>query len=402
MDVIKNKKILYVGLNSLSNFEVAQSVGKAFLSDLVSIAGKIYNESSSNKYQLNLHVDELSEVIQESFVKILNKARGAGYCVTAYSQTIQDIEVALGLRAKAEMAKGNFSNLAVLRVENKETARLLIDTLKKVDVVSHTQVSMVTDTPHGENNTYFNTNNEDRVQMDSVDMLTEGDILALPVGQAFVKIGGNTLYKVRIPLAKEDGLAPKDIMSCIAEINGIEKMQCISNPKPLQSCLEIQEAPINTTIESNTNTTHISNNEQDVNEKPDEQKEVNEECDISDTESQQTPNQSQILVDFISWLESRINSKNRQFSIEAQRLIVCDTERYGNNVVFILPEVLVKYQSREGIPSEEMQGYIKDACKRSSSYFIDREGEKTNVLPIEITNPVESTNSTEIIEGESK
>lgn len=102
MDVIKNKKVLYIGLDSLTNEKVAQSVGKAFLSDLVSTAGKIYKEPDAN-YKLNLHCDELSEIIQESFVKILNKARGAGFQVTAYAQTKQDLEVALGSKAKAEM-----------------------------------------------------------------------------------------------------------------------------------------------------------------------------------------------------------------------------------------------------------------------------------------------------------
>ncbi|KTD23896.1 conjugative coupling factor TraD [Legionella lansingensis] len=59
------------------------------------------------KYTLNLHCDELSEIIQDSFVKILNKAGEAGFQVTAYAQTIQDMEVALSSRDKAEVSEGN-------------------------------------------------------------------------------------------------------------------------------------------------------------------------------------------------------------------------------------------------------------------------------------------------------
>lgn len=199
MDVIKNKKILYIGLDSLTNPNIAQAVGKAFLSDLVSTAGKIYKEPDAH-YKLNLHCDELSEIIQDSFVKILNKAGGAGFQVTAYAQTIQDMEVALGSRAKADVSEGNFNTLIMLRVKNEETANLLVKVLPQVGVVGHTQVSMVNDTPNGDDGVYFNTTNEDRVQASSVPMIGVDDIVSLPKGQAFVLVNGGELIKIRIPL----------------------------------------------------------------------------------------------------------------------------------------------------------------------------------------------------------
>ncbi|WP_133127678.1 type IV conjugative transfer system coupling protein TraD [Legionella nagasakiensis] len=199
MNIIKNKKILYIGLDSLTNPNIAQAVGKAFLSDLVSTAGKIYKETDAN-YKLNLHCDELSEIIQDSFVKILNKAGGAGFQVTAYAQTIQDMEVALSSRAKADVSEGNFNTLIMLRVKNEDTANLLVKILPQVGVVGHTQVSMVNDTPHGDDGVYFNTTNEDRVQTSSVSMIGVDDIISLPKGQAFVLVSGGEVYKVRIPL----------------------------------------------------------------------------------------------------------------------------------------------------------------------------------------------------------
>ena len=218
MDVIKQKKVVYIGLDSLTNPNVAQAVGKAFLSDLVSTAGKIYKESNAN-YRLNLHCDELSEIIQDSFVKILNKAGGAGFQVTAYAQTKQDLEVALGSRAMAEVTEGNLNTLIILRVKNEETANLLIKILPQVGVIGHTQVSMVNDTPHGEDGVYFNTTNEDRVQTSAVPMIEVNDIISLPKGQAFVLVNGGELYKVRIPLPLNDGLAPTDIKQMIRQIN---------------------------------------------------------------------------------------------------------------------------------------------------------------------------------------
>ena len=221
MSAIKNKQIIYIGLDSLTNPNIAQAVGKAFLSDLVSTAGKLYKESNTN-YRLNLHCDELSEIIQESFVKILNKAGGAGFQVTAYAQTIQDMEVALGSKAKAEVTEGNLNTLIMLRVKNEETANLLIKVLPQVGVVGHTQVSMVNDTPHGEDGVYFNTTNEDRVQTTQVTMIDVNDIISLPKGQAFVLVNGGELYKVRLPLPVNDGLAPKDIKSALRAINQLD------------------------------------------------------------------------------------------------------------------------------------------------------------------------------------
>ncbi|KTD56739.1 conjugative coupling factor TraD [Legionella santicrucis] len=221
MDAIKHKKVIYIGLDSLTNPNIAQAVGKAFLSDLVSTAGKIYKESNAH-YRLNLHCDELSEIIQDSFVKILNKAGGAGFQVTAYAQTKQDMEVALGNKAKAEVTEGNFNTLIMLRVKNEETANLLVKSLAQVGVVGHTQVSMVNDTPHGEDGVYFNTTNEDRVQTTAVSMIDVNDIISLPKGQAFILVNGGELYKVRIPLPINDGLAPKDIKNAIRVINQLE------------------------------------------------------------------------------------------------------------------------------------------------------------------------------------
>lgn len=216
MKAIKEKKVIYIGLDSLTNPNIAQAVGKAFLSDLVSTAGKIYKESNTH-YRLNLHCDELSEIIQDSFVKILNKAGGAGFQVTAYAQTIQDMEVALGSKAKAEVTEGNFNTLIMLRVKNEETANLLVKMLPEVGIVDHTQVSMVNDTPHGEDNIYFNTTNEDRVQTSSVPMIDVNDVISLPKGQAFVLVNGGELYKVRIPLPR--GNQTPVISSMITKIN---------------------------------------------------------------------------------------------------------------------------------------------------------------------------------------
>jgi len=131
----------------------------------------------------------------------------------------QDLEVALGSRAKAEVTEGNLNTLIMLRVKNEDTANLLVKVLPQVGVIGHTQVSMVNDTPHGEDGIYFNTTNEDRVQTTAIPMIDVNDIISLPKGQAFVLVNGGELYKIRIPLPLNDGLAPKDIKSAIHTVN---------------------------------------------------------------------------------------------------------------------------------------------------------------------------------------
>jgi conjugative coupling factor TraD (TOL family) len=363
MASIKNKRVIYIGLDSLTNPNIAQAVGKAFLSDLVSTAGKIYKESNAN-YRLNLHCDELSEIIQDSFVKILNKAGGAGFQVTAYAQTKQDLEVALGSRAKAEVTKGNLNTLIILRVENDETANLLIKVLPSVDVVSHTQVSMVSDTPHGEEGIFFNTTNEDRVQKNSIGMLEVNDITSLPKGQAFVLVNGGELYKVRIPLPINDGLAPDDIKSVLRDINKLE--QALNPPLSPTSCCDKQtQEPIMVT--------------------PD---------------SPQTLKVSEALIpDFIKWLEQRISSGNQQFSLDAQALILRRPNEDDAQRVFVLPEVLSKYQSRSGIAAEAMKLILKETFSDANTYLIDREGIQVEILPCRLTKPISSDCSTPIKEG---
>ena len=386
LSVIKNKKVLYIGLDSLSNFEVSQAVGKALLSDLVSIAGKIYKETTGEKYLLNLHVDELSEVIQESFVKILNKARGAGFRVVAYSQTKQDLEVALGSSAKAEMAKGNFSNIVMMRVENTETAMFLLDALPKVDVVSHTQVSMVTDTPHGENNTYFNTNNEDRVQMTSIDMLDASDISSIPAGQAFIKIGGNDLYKVRIPLAEIDEHVPTDIISCIKEINKI------SGTVKLETSKKSIRA---TNIESNSETILTSTSSEENKVAPVNVTELSDKP--SEIEFGAEVNIEQLSV-FTAWIEGRINSKNRSFSLSNQNMILCNVETFGNSVVFVKPEVLAKFQARNGSSVKSTTDLLRLSHKNNNKYYIEKDGEKLELLPCDLSEPFITDGYTDIKE----
>ncbi|RMV36033.1 hypothetical protein ALP12_200126 [Pseudomonas savastanoi pv. phaseolicola] len=70
----------------------------------------------------------------EEFIPMINKGGGAGMQVTAYTQTMSDIEAKIGNKAKAGQVIGNFNNVFMLRVRETSTAELLTNQLPKVQV----------------------------------------------------------------------------------------------------------------------------------------------------------------------------------------------------------------------------------------------------------------------------
>ncbi|WGT27029.1 type IV conjugative transfer system coupling protein TraD [Pseudomonas marginalis] len=222
MQVIRKRAIVYVGLDALSDPEVAAAVGNSMFSDLVSVAGHIYKfgiddglpgASSDQKIPINLHADEFNELMGDEFIPMINKGGGAGIQVSAYTQTISDIEAKIGNRAKAGQIVGNFNNLFMLRVRETATAELLTKQLPKVDVYSTTLVSGATDSSDPSGNTDFTSNTQDRVSSTSVPLIEPAHVVSLPKGQAFALLEGGNLWKIRMPLPAPDPdeLMPKDL-----------------------------------------------------------------------------------------------------------------------------------------------------------------------------------------------
>lgn len=222
MQVIRKRAIVYVGLDALSDPEVAAAVGNSMFSDLVSVAGHIYkfgindglpSATCDQKIPINLHADEFNELMGDEFIPMINKGGGAGIQVSAYTQTISDIEAKIGNRAKAGQVVGNFNNLFMLRVRETATAELLTKQLPKVDVYSTTLVSGATDSSDPSGSTDFTSNTQDRVSSNSVPLIEPAHIVSLPKGQAFALIEGGNLWKVRMPLPAPDPdeLMPKDL-----------------------------------------------------------------------------------------------------------------------------------------------------------------------------------------------
>ena len=227
MDVINRGGIVYVGLDSLSDHEVAGAVGTAMFADLTSVAGQIYKHGAdagqaapTPPRKLALHADEFNELVGDAFIPMVNKAGGAGYQVTAYTQTWHDVEAKIGSAPKAQQIGGNFNSLIMLRVQNTETAEMLTLRLPEVDIVTKLASSSVSDTNDPTDFAEFASRNEDRISTDKAPMLTPADLVRLPKGQAFCLLDGGHLWKIRIPLTDDtdDALQPASLAAMLAEM----------------------------------------------------------------------------------------------------------------------------------------------------------------------------------------
>ena len=220
--------IVYVGLDALSDAVVSGAVGNSMLADLVSVGGKLYKtglDPHDPEGRLKLpdvccHFDEVNEICGPEFVPMVNKLGGSGFRITAYTQSMFDIEAKVGDKAKAGQILDNFNHLVMLRVRSVTTANLLAEQVPQVDVVHLTPMSGVTDTAAQGTGVDFTSRNDDIVTKTKVPMIEAAQVLELPQGQAFALLEGNRRYKVRIPLAdsRNDPFVPESLKKVAADM----------------------------------------------------------------------------------------------------------------------------------------------------------------------------------------
>ena len=215
MSFIRQNGIIYIGLDALSDPDVAAVVGSTMFSDLVSTLGRIYKkgygagmpDAGPIQRNIRLHADEFSDLIREDFIPLLNKGGGVGsaekggFSATVYTQTLSDIVARLGDKAKAGQTLGNLNTVVMLRVKEPDTAKYLTDQLPKVAVNSTMLVSAAQDVPDESAGVTFRSGQELRITQKDVPMLEISTLLNLPKGQAFVLKDGGQLSKIRLPMA---------------------------------------------------------------------------------------------------------------------------------------------------------------------------------------------------------
>ncbi|MBB1334016.1 type IV conjugative transfer system coupling protein TraD [Pseudoalteromonas sp. SR41-6] len=218
-DVVAKRGVVYIGLDALTDPVIAGAFASSCLSDLVSLTGEIYKKGSvtdepdfldDKQIPILAHLDEFNELVSgDEIIQLLNKAGGAGVMAHLYTQTLKDIEAKLGDSAKASQIIGNLQNIIMMRVREVETAELLTSQLPKVEVSSVTDVGGTSDDGSLLD---FQTNNSDRKTTKEVPMIEPSDVIALPVGEAFMLNDGGNCRKLRFPMIEDCGdfqLKPK-------------------------------------------------------------------------------------------------------------------------------------------------------------------------------------------------
>jgi len=118
--------VLLMCLDSLPDPSVASAIGAMCLADLAARSGIRYNLGGYRR--ISLFVDEVSNVINQPLIEIMNKGAEGGIYTTAAMQTIADMAKRLGNQEAARMALGNLNNLIAFRTKDQPTQEFVNET----------------------------------------------------------------------------------------------------------------------------------------------------------------------------------------------------------------------------------------------------------------------------------
>lgn len=189
--------VLYMCLDSLPDPSVSSAIGAIALADLAARAGMRYNLGTYQR--IALFVDEVSNVINQPLIEILNKGVESGVFTTCAMQTLADLAKRLGSEVAARMALGNLNNLIALRSKDRPTQDFIVETFGKTAIhslrVGQTHGS---DVHLGDfSASYSTTLSETSEEMVPADVLGK-----LPNLQYFASVSGGRLIKGRFPILK--------------------------------------------------------------------------------------------------------------------------------------------------------------------------------------------------------
>ncbi len=99
---------------------VGSAMGSIFLSDLTAVAGDRYNYGVNNR-PVNIFVDEAAEVINDPFIQLLNKGRGAKLRLFVATQTLLTSQLDWVAKTKRSRCWGTSTTSFALRIVDGET-----------------------------------------------------------------------------------------------------------------------------------------------------------------------------------------------------------------------------------------------------------------------------------------
>ena len=196
--VIRQKAVLHIGLDSLSNSIVAKAIASMLLADVAAVCGSIYNFYDVPP-DVVLIIDEVAEAINEQVIQVLNKGRGAGFKAFVAFQTRADVEAKLGNAAKMLQVLGNLNNQIILRLEDTDTAQWFSDKVGETAIRNLT-ITGSTSTGSEAHAGEFTGSVSRSLQMEKVPLIPTRLIHSLPNLQYFMRVSGGAVYQGRIPI----------------------------------------------------------------------------------------------------------------------------------------------------------------------------------------------------------
>lgn len=191
--------VLYMCLDSLPDPSVASAIGALSLADLAARIGMRYNQGGYRR--ISLFVDEVSNVINQPLIEILNKGAEGGIFTTCAMQTLADLSKRLGSEAAARMALGNLNNLIALRTKDRPTQDFVVETFGRTAIHSlRLGLSHGADTHLGDFSSSYSTQ-----LAESLEETVPADMLGkLPNLQYFASVSGGRLVKGRFTILDPD------------------------------------------------------------------------------------------------------------------------------------------------------------------------------------------------------
>lgn len=196
--------VLYMCLDSLPDPSVASAIGALALADLAARAGMRYNLGGYRR--ISLFVDEVSNVINQPLIEILNKGAEGGIFTTCAMQTLADLAKRLGSEDAARMALGNLNNLIALRSKDRPTQDFIVETFGKTAIHSlRVGMGHGTDAHLGD----FSANYSTQITETFEEMIPADVLGKLPNLQYFASVSGGRVIKGRFPILDTETAFPE-------------------------------------------------------------------------------------------------------------------------------------------------------------------------------------------------
>lgn len=193
--VIESDKVLYLGLDSLSDPMVGSTIGSLALADLASTAGEIYNHRLPKP--VNIFVDECAEVLNDQLIQILNKGRGAGINLYIATQTIADFKARMGDESKALQVLANANHIVAMRVLDTDTQEFISEKMGKS---RYSYIMRTQGTGSGESAVVHSGNIGERLMQEEGERFPTALLGELPDLEFLAIFAGGDVRKGRIPI----------------------------------------------------------------------------------------------------------------------------------------------------------------------------------------------------------